>query len=141
MCRFACVMWVHPFGTCRAPFLHASRAVTWLTVYRAPQVSNSDAGVISLQFGACNRMAWAQFFQNCSKSMYSFGTGIRYPDSPLKKLQDSAGLISRCSLTTIFLFPKENDTCPGFGNFRVFPKIARNPCVRLEQEYASRIAL
>ena len=31
-------MWVHPLGTCHAPSLHASRAVTWLTVYRAPQV-------------------------------------------------------------------------------------------------------
>ena len=86
-------------------------------------MSNSAAGVISFQFGACNRMAWTQFFQNCSNSIRSFGTGIRFPDSPLKKIQDSAGLMSRCSLTTIVLLSKESDTWPGFANFPVFQKL------------------
>ena len=60
------------------------------------------------------------FFKFCLKSMCSFGTGIRFPDSHLKKLQDSARLMSRSPLTSIFFIPKESDTWPGFAIFRIF---------------------
>ena len=41
-----------------SPSLHASRADTWLTVYRAPQVGRIQ-GAISLARRLCERWAWS----------------------------------------------------------------------------------
>ena len=72
--------------------------------------------------------------------MYSFGMGIRFPDSPLKKLQDSARLMSRCSLTTIFFIPKESDTRSRVVFLR-FCGFYANTSIRLEYDQPSEIAL
>ena len=118
MCVVLSVSCARPLEVCRAPSLHALRAATWLTVYRAPQVirrvfismSNSAADAFASIW--CLQLYGLDLvFPQCWQFHCSFGMGLRFPDTLWKKLQDCARarLMSKSSRTAICCFPKGSD--------------------------------